>query len=453
MQVHRPIRHHDSISADRGSMLALAGDFFILFFGITCSFSVHLVGQLPIAEILAIPTLPFLLLTRTKEIFRPGLRTVYVLLLLWLIGQVVTDAVRRTATVDWMGADAAILFFGMDIMLLAALISNSDRRKVLFFLGFGVGVILGTRFEPTGWAPDYPWKFGYGPGVILLVVLLSCFFYKRRVYPVVILLYVGLILVNLLANYRSPILFLIVSAILVIPVIPERIGRLQLLPRNGRAARVALLSVLGLAGGWAAQAAVSWATNRGLAGEEARQKNLGQMESKGGLLLGGRPEIFISVIAVKDSPLIGHGAHAKDYKYRDILADINEERNLPDDPEFDEELFQGVIPTHSHLIGGWVAAGILGSLVWFYLFWIALKGLVETVAQRPPLAPLYSYLLIMLVFDTWFSPFGSTERAREAGLIIIMFDLLAQGAVQLKPMERFRRLRWQRRRFASLPVQ
>ncbi len=452
MHARRQIRQPVPGSVNRGSMLALAGDFFILFFGITCSFSVHLVGQLPIAEIVAIPTLPFLLLTRRKEIFRPGLRTVYVLLLLWLIGQVVTDAVRRTATVDRMIADAGIVFFAMDIMLLAAFISNSDRRKVLFFLGFGVGVILGTRFDPTGWAPDYPWKFGYGPGVILLVVLLSCFFYKRRAYPVVILLYMGLILVNLLANYRSPILFLIVSGILVIPVIPERIGRLRLLPRNGRVAQVALLSALGLAGGWAAQAAVSWATNRGLAGEEARRKNLAQMESKGGLLFGGRPEIFVSMIAVKDSPIIGHGARAKDYRYIELLADIGEERNLPGDPQFDEELFQGLIPTHSHLIGSWVTAGILGSLVWFYLFWIALKSLVETVALRPPLAPLYTYLLIMLVFDTWFSPFGSTERAREAGLIIIMFDLLTQSTGQLKRMRRFRMTLWQRRRFASMAM-
>jgi hypothetical protein len=429
--------------------MAIAADLLIFFYGVTCSFAAHLVGQLPVAEIIVIPLLPFLLLTQWKKVMREDLRPVYWLLLVGLFSQGMTDLYRRTQAVDQLSTDASILFFAMDIMFLAALTSGNDRRKSLFFIGFGIGVILGTRFEPLGWAPDYPWKFGYGPGVILLVVMLSCYFYRSRAYPVVVFLLAAIMAVNLVENFRSPILFLLVTIALVIPVIPERIGRLQLLPRSGRVARVLVLACMGLAAGGMAEAAIAWATNIGLAGESAREKNRAQMESKGGLLFGGRPEIFVSTIAVLDSPLLGHGARAKDYKYRDMLADINTERNLPDNPAFDIELFQGLIPTHSHLIGAWVSGGILASLVWFYLFWIAIRSVIEVASQRPPLAPLYGYLLTMFLWDIWFSPFGSSERPREAGLIIIMVDLLQFSVARSRSTDFARRFRWRRRRFAG----
>ena len=102
-------------------------------------------------------------------------------------------------------------------------------------------------------------------------------------------------------------------------------------------------------------------------------------------MLGGRPEILVSSRAVLDSPILGHGSWAKDFKYNEMLNDLlieqgKRENYLQDlDPDW-----RGLIPVHSHLMGAWVWAGILGAIFWAYIFWLVIKGIVRVSILRPP---------------------------------------------------------------------
>ena len=58
---------------------------------------------------------------------------------------------------------------------------------------------------------------------------------------------------------------------------------------------------------------------RGLLGENARQIYEQQARGDLGLLIGGRSEILVSIRAIMDSPIIGHGSWAKDYRYSETL--------------------------------------------------------------------------------------------------------------------------------------
>lgn len=412
--------------------------------GLAASFSVRLVGSFPIAEFIVIPIAPVVIILQSRRIFKRGMTGIFILMGLWLLGQMLTDAYRRTPANDWMRGWAAIVFFALDLACLAALLERNDRRKVVFLTGIAIGSLLSIQFQPIV-GPD-PWKFGYSYGTMLIVVLISSYFFSRRRYIITGLLFAGLIGVNLIFNYRSPILFLLVVIVLVLPVAPERVGSMKLLPQRGSLARVAILAAMALGAGAASSALIHWATSIGLAGEDAQAKNLEQEESKQGLLLGGRPEIFVSSRAVMESPILGHGSWAKDLKYVEMLNDIQIENGFQTDlKDLEEE--EGVIPAHSHLMAAWVWAGVLGAIFWAYIFWLVLKTTIVVSNLRPPLAPVYAWILVSYLWAILFSPFGREDRIVEAAIIVIMVDLLELAPLREKASNWVRGRSWHRTPF------
>jgi hypothetical protein len=397
--------------------------------GATVFLNLKLVGDLPVAEFLLIPLLPILIAVRPRRVFSPLLFKVYALLGIWLFGQIVADLYHRTPAVDWMRGDAAIVFFAMDIAGLAVLLAKNEFRKAIFLTGFGVGWLAQIVWMPTEGNLASPWKFGYGPPTIVLVVIVSSYLYGRRMYIPSGLLLLGAALVNLVENYRSPILILFIIIALVFPL-PERIGWARILPRANSPMRVAVVGGFALAAGLAAASIVSFATSSGLLSEEATEKNEQQAKG-GGLLLGGRPEILVSARAVMDSPLIGHGSWARDVRYVEMLHDIQVEYGM--EATDLQEIGEGVgalIPTHSHLMGAWVWAGILGAFCWFYLLWLTLKGIARTAILKPPWAPIYLWVLVGYLWDILFSPFGNFQRISGAIAMIIIVDLLQPAVIR-----------------------
>src|SRR5206468_4091362 len=110
-------------------------------------------------------------------------------------------------------------------------------------------------------------------------------------------------------------------------------------------------------------------------------------------LLGGRPEIQVSLEAVKDSPILGYGSWAQDRKFVEMLFDIEVEQGVYEVSDL-AEFENNFIPTHSHLMGAWVWAGILGASFWFYILWLTGRATVRVAVTRPPLAPVYAYLVV-----------------------------------------------------------
>ena len=199
--------------------------------------------------------------------------------------------------------------------------------------------------------------------------------------------------------------------------------------------------------GSAASALVHFVTSHGLISEDARGKN--ESESQGtGLLLGGRPEILVSTRAVLDSPILGHGSWAKDPKYQEMLSDMLIEQGQRGNlQEMEMSSSNGMIPAHSHLMGAWVNAGILGAVFWAFIFWRVIKGIVQVTVLRPPLAPVYAYLLVELSWDILFSPFGSTLRMYESIVIVIMMDLLDSAPHLVRAWPSLRKRAWRRQPF------
>ena len=406
---------------------SVAADALAFVIGFANSFLLHVVGEIPVSEVLLLVFLPFLIVMYARRLVRPGLLSIFILMGLWLAGQVLTDIYRQTELRDWLRGDANIVLFAIDLLGFTMLLGKNERRKVVSIAGLALGSLLSARFTPSKEALEAPWKFGYASGTITIVVLISCYFFQRRRYAIVLLLLAAMAGVNLIMNYRSPVLILFVTTVFVVPIIPERLGRLRLLPRAGTAARLAVLATLALLAGALSIAAIHFVTATGLVGANAQRKNEQQSQSAGGMLLGGRPEILVSSRAVMDSPILGHGSWAKDYKYVEMMADIEEQYGIQEPLEYLEQSDEGLIPSHSHLMGAWVQAGILGAIFWGYIFWLTIKALVRVSFRPPALAPIYVDMLIGFLWSILFSPFASTVRMSAALGIVIILDLLEPG--------------------------
>lgn len=417
------------LSGKRWRFTSNVADVFALAIGLTATATVHFVGDLPMSEVILLAILPAILAINGRRVMRREFKILFSLLALWLAGQMISDMYRHTATLDWIRGDAAIIFFGLDLLGLAVLLRKNERRKAIFLTGIALGTILFTFLNPSTYAIDEPWKFGYATGVIYLTVLISCFFYARRMYVISALLIMGIAGVNLLENYRGPVGGLLLIIPLVFPIIPEGFGKLKIMPSKGGVLRVAVLLVLALGAVWTAGKLVDYVTSAGLISEEARAKN--ETEKKGGSLLGGRPEIQVSLQAVKDSPIVGYGSWPQDPKYLEMLINIQAEQGVVESD--DMSAFEtDYIPTHSHLMGAWVWAGILGAAFWFYILWLTVRATIRVALIRPPLAPIYAALVTGMFWQVMFSPFGLNARVYDAIAIVIMIDLLDAKPLQIK---------------------
>ncbi len=393
--------------------------------GCTTEFSVHLVGELYLAEIILMILFPIFLILRGRRVLRPELKILYSLMGLWLLGLIVSDVYNHTDISDRMRGSALIIFFAINTLGMSILVSGNEKRKALFIVGLTVGSLAVVKLQPSPAVEDYPWKFGYAFGTIMLVMLVASYFYGRRRYVVSSLLVVGICIVNLFLNYRSPVLDILVSLVLVYPIVPERLGGIQILPRTD-VARLVVLAIFALAAGETAGALVNFVTRAGYLDEESQAKNEAQSQAKN-LLLGGRPEFAIGLRAALDSPIIGHGSWAKDPKYYEMLYDALVESGVQQEQVGGDILSEEgnpLIPAHSAIINAWIWAGIAGLIFWLYMAWFFLKGMMRVAILRPPLAPYIMWLLISIWWDIFFSPFAANRRIIMGFMIVFVADVM-----------------------------
>jgi hypothetical protein len=409
---------------EKKPFLSRAADAFCLILGLTTVFAVHFVGDLYLAEILLALALPILLVMRGQRALHPQLKLIYILMAIWLLGLVIADAYNQIPIVDRLRGMALIVFFGLNIFGMSILLSRNEKRKILYLVGLAVGALASVRLQPTQVAHDYPWKFGYAFGTMQVVLLISAIFYARRRYVISALFILGICGVNLILNFRSPVLDLLMTVAMVYPIIPDRIGNIQILPQS-QVVRLIVLALFAMAAAGVAKGMVDFVTRAGYVNEESQAKN--EAQSKGGnLLFGGRPEFLIGLRAALDRPIIGHGSWAKDLKYFEMLYDLTVEtgsRKEQTGGDISAEA-DGLIPAHSHIIAAWVWAGIAGLVFWLYMIWFVLQGIGVVALLRPALAPVYMWFLISMFWDILFSPFAATRRMTEAVMIVIVADLL-----------------------------
>ncbi len=412
---YAPLRPAGNFSPDRteiSNSIALAA---IAFFTPTLVFlEFNLVGRIFAPELILIGLLPFLLLTRGRMLAASMPRFFLIMAGLWLSAQVLTDLIRDTPFEDFSRGWSKIIFTTMNFCTLYMLLYGSRQRIVLFALGLAVGGYLTFMINPSDFATRQPWKFGLGVPTILLVVVLTQWkpIFKVWFLPALMIGAVGVY--SMVVGSRSLAAITILAALYVL--VQQVLGRKNTAPKGFSPIRTFLLFMAGLGVAVSLFNTYQFAASQGALGEFAQDVYERQGSGAYGVLLGGRSEIYVSSLAVRDSPLIGHGSWAKDPKYAARILELEKFGYDVNYIAAESEL----IPSHSHLMGAWVESGVVGAIFWFWILLLVFRVLANVYMVREPLGPLVTFIGFLMLWDVLFSPFGAERRVTVPYNIVLM---------------------------------
>lgn len=376
---------------------------------------VKLVGRLFLSEILLVAMLPFLLVARGRLLLAPLPRKLLLLGFVWLLSQILTDTIRETPFEDWSRGWAKIIFLMLNFAAIHLYLNKRTSRFLMFGLGIALGQIIAYFLNPNIYAAGLPWKFGYGAGVTLLVVLVAQIHAIERRKTISLLIIVGVGVLNFYLGFRSLGLICLLTAGF-LSLRPSR----RLRRRKIRWARAGISVAFGAVALYGIAALYGYSASEGWLGDEAREKYLVQSSGDMGILLGARTEILASAQAIIDSPVIGHGSWAKDPKYADILVSALGQHGYEIQGESESDL----IPSHSYIMGAWVEAGLLGAIFWLWALMLTARVLIANQGANSALALLVAFVAFNLLWNIPFSPFGAEGRLYTAyGLSLMMFAL------------------------------
>jgi hypothetical protein len=362
---------------------------------------------------------PFLVISRGRLLDAALPRRFLILGFLWLLGQILTDIVRATPLEELARGWSMIGATLIDFVVLCALLSDNRRRIILYALAIALGTCAEYFLNPYGYSLTEPWKFGVGPAIIGLIVLLATYCYARgfRFVCAGLLLFAGLLNIFMLSR----------AAALVCVLAASFVGSQALLPQGTKrsAAHTLILPVAILLGAFAIARTYACAANHGILGAKARLEYHSQSSGSLGLLVGGRGDSLASIRAIMDSPIIGHGSWPTDSTYTLYLAHLMASLGYGNSPAGTAiKRYGGLIPAHSHLLGAWVQAGVLGAVFWFWVYGLIIRGLRTLYTACEPLTPLIAYFAFLLGWDVLFSPYGFDRRFLTTYYVILLMFVL-----------------------------
>jgi hypothetical protein len=280
-------------------------DFLAFAIPLGLGFEIQAIGEVFPADLLVVLTFVLLLASGRIRIPDRPARTALALYVVWLAGQAITDFVRRTPGENIARGWAMIILSAISFVTIYILIGDSRRRLILFAAGMTAGIAVRYFVDPVDFALSDPWKFGYGLGVTLTMVLGAVAMHRRALFASAIVMLAGAI--NLIKAYRSMALICVAAASI---VAGQQVRRR--FPRAGSAmlALIFASGSLGLARGYGSLA------SGGSLGFKAQQKYDTQSSGALGVILGGRGDVVAALLAIRDSPIIGHGSWATDPNYR-----------------------------------------------------------------------------------------------------------------------------------------
>ncbi len=377
------------------------------------AFRVSLIGEIGLGE----PLLGLYLLfsfRRSLAVFKtPVAKTIMLLGLLWFAGQISSDFYRGTPFEDYSRGWAKLAVLLISYAGCFVLIGFEFRRIVAFACGMALAPILRHLVFGSEYAL---YKFVYGVAISLGAFFsLAALGRQPRFWFAVIPFAAGILALFMDARSLAGVTF---CAAVYYAVLSGGWLRQDVDP---------LMKLL-FAGLWMATAYSSVGIYSALAGqgrltEEAMSKYESQLGETGNFnLLSGRGELYYVLPRIAESPLIGSGSWAKDIDY---VAQRAMAQGI--DPMYMITRSGGLIPSHSHLFGAWLEAGLFGGVFWIYVLIllgrILWSGWLGSVLHWSGLS---SFLLILFAWDILFSPFGGERRVNNGFYLwVVTFFTLA----------------------------
>ncbi|MBC57583.1 MAG: hypothetical protein CL814_11715 [Confluentimicrobium sp.] len=378
---------------------------------------VNFVGQLMASDFLVVVLLVILLMRGIVDFRQPYIRGILIFYSLWVVGMLASDLWNVSPLVNLMKGWAMVGLFGIYLVVIFTLADGRRDRLFAAMIGYAIaGILNAFGGSARGSFFDIQWKFGAGNAMtifFLLLVILAGFGRRQTGFSLMLMAPVHLFL-----DARS--LFLRTFLAGALCTFSQRVTR----ARNRAIAAFLFLALL-IGGMTLGETIYDQVIRTGIFGQEMLEKHLRQTEAGNNILLGGRPESIISLRAIKDSPILGHGSWAEDRQYRYLYYQLLEAQGTDVNWKADYLTRIDTIPSHSVLLGTWVEHGVFAGLFWAFILYLALRALIAGMLSQSPATSIEFLAIVTLLWDIPFSPFGADRRCTMAILIAIAAAVVA----------------------------
>lgn len=383
---------------------------------------VRILGQLYLVEIilLAYSTLSLFKKSSFSYLSDKRMSRYFLYLFLAFLGQVISDVIRETNTISAAKGSALILCTMINLHGLILLTRKDIYILHIAVAGWATGIIIGFFLQPSEYANQFPWKFGLGyPVSVLIAIYLSK---SQKSSLEIVSLTVALVAVDLFFNSRSLAAITFISTSLALRGKSKNKNRVKLKSKPLKSIVTLILLVMFFYSIYATLA------SRGNLGFEVQKKYLVQSSSSLGILISGRTEVVSEYYAIRESPIIGYGSYAPlTSKIREKVVNTLLKNGI--DPSI-RELRYGVdyrIPVHSGIFEFWLWFGILGVPFFLYLLINCFR-----VILTHQISPLLAFLTIQGFWDILFSPYAADRRIQIPLTILLVHYNLLEKSVSSK---------------------
>lgn len=409
--------------------------FWLFMIGCFSMTQLKLGAKIGISEAGCLLTMPFIFMRDYVSYRRDGVSLYFKLALFWIVGALFSDFYNHSFFEQVIrGFSVPLLIFSVSVCIYHFLRRNPSNLKWLL-LGIAVSSVISIFVFQRGKGGDLAAEgrvaeaveavvgyklFWANMAMTWLLLPVQAFYLQTpRLYVVVSMLAVAFI--NATVGGRSAFAVSMLAFLLVM-IGGKNIATMRRI-RRYLPGLVLLLIVFA----FAIKGAYSFAATHGYLSEEETVKYQRQT-AKGSdiksLLIAGRGDFFIGLLAALDKPLIGHGSQAFDtYGYEEeYLARYGTDQEQLDYMKARVMGRLRTIRAHSHVICYWMWHGVAGLLFWVYVFYLV----IQTVHKRMDLMPeWFGFLAISLsafLWDYFFSPFG--QRVTECTLFCALLILV-----------------------------
>ena len=387
-----------------------------------CS-SLQVVASLSITEILVLVSAPFIFIKNYQLMRRDGVMPFFILSLLVMIGCVVASIANKTELRFVLRGMAVTSLISCSIVFSHWILRKDPNGFKWMFLGGAISGILSTfvmqsAVELVQFGDDAD-AIMSGPtywiqrlGAFINLPTKGWYLQTPMLYNIVAPLFMAAFSMLTTVSGRSAALGAIAFAALVIIGGQEQRTMARLSRHFWGICGVGILAVFVM------HAAYRVVATKGLLGEDARQKYEIQSHGEnsiGRLILGGRAQAFVGLLACRDKPIVGWGPWAIDTQgYREEF--MTKYGTMEDVMEFYKSQQRlgamgiandRLIPCHAYITEFWVWYGIAGLIFWIYVMFVLLRYLRQDAYAVPQWFAWLACSIPGMFWSIFFSPFSS----------------------------------------------
>ena len=387
--------------------------------GALIKFDVTLIARVPLAELLAFGSIPFLLNGGRFGKIAHRLTPVIGVLLIWSLGIILSDVFNDFIFLRFIRGLMKPLFCFFWMLFFIGVILRDFRVLIFYPLGQVLANVQ-NYLAPRSFNAEYVQAGGYEAvayGILPIVGSVSLAFgvfmyQKSRLWAVIAFLATASILLAIEAPRSSAAVSILNAGIIFYIWWTRSKGHNSFHLTKGR---LFVLGTLGVVGGLSIYYSYIFAAGAGWLGEAQYSKLINQQDtifgsSPLGLILGGRTYVFAAILGIIDQPFLGFGSWTgvfmSDYYFEAVsLVGTNAA-----DLQRLTDLGGGGMAGHSILFQGWLENGLLCAIALCVIaYWVAREFLL-LVARDNRITPWVVALTTSFAWSFLFSPFGVQTR-------------------------------------------